>query len=257
MLHWIGQPTVRTQRLLSLRKKDAATAVPSRPITDATGRRVDLRGKSCKADGRASQADPGDRRLSRCAGSFRSASSNRPGRPATSFAGWGAHSGSRLRSLRCRLRPAARPAPGTVRTESNTSPRMLRVQRVVVGRLERGDDPAADALHLADPHAAGGQGRRADANARGVHRLALVEGDHVLVDRDAAAVEHFFGLLAAQAQRGDVDQHQVVVGAAADQPHAAGQQRLGQGLGVVDDRLGVALEVRAAALRRSRPPCRR
>ena len=50
--------------------------------------------------------------------------------------------------------------------------------------------------------------------------------------------EHRLGLLAAQAQRGDVDQHQVIVGAAADQPDPAGQQRFGQGLGVVDDRAG-------------------
>ena len=40
--------------------------------------------------------------------------------------------------------------------------------------------------------------------------------------------EHGFGLFAAEPQGRDVDQHQVIVGAAADQPHAAGQQRLGQ-----------------------------
>ena len=74
---------------------------------------------------------------------------------------------------------------------------------------------------------------------RGIHRLALVVGDHVLVDGDAAA-----GRAPASASLPpmpsvrDVDQHQVVVGAAADQPHAAGQQRLGQRLGVVDDRAG-------------------
>ena len=71
-------------------------------------------------------------------------------------------------------------------------------------------------------HAAGRQGGGADADAAGVERLALVEGDHVLVDGDAGAVEGCLGDLAGQAQRRHVDQHQVVVGAAADEPEAAG-----------------------------------
>ena len=49
--------------------------------------------------------------------------------------------------------------------------------------------------------------------------------------------------LAGEPQRRDVGQHQVVVGAAADQPHAAGHERLGQGLGIVDDLLRVLLEL--------------
>ena len=52
-----------------------------------------------------------------------------------------------------------------------------------------------------------------------------------------------FGQLAADAERRDVDQHQVIVGAAADQLQAAGEQRFGQRLGVVDDLLGVRLEL--------------
>ena len=56
------------------------------------------------------------------------------------------------------------------------------------------EDPAADRPHLVAAHAARGQRRRADADARGVHRLALVEGNHVLVDRDAAAAEGLLGL---------------------------------------------------------------
>ena len=42
---------------------------------------------------------------------------------------------------------------------------------------------------------------------------------------------------------GHVGQHQVVVGAAADELHAAGQQHVGQRLGVVDDLPGVLLEL--------------
>ena len=56
-------------------------------------------------------------------------------------------------------------------------------------------------------------------------------------------VERLLGQLAADAQRRHVDQHQVIVGAAADELQAAGEQRLGQRLGVVDDLLGVRLEL--------------
>ncbi len=56
-------------------------------------------------------------------------------------------------------------------------------------------------------------------------------------------VERCFGQFAADAKRRDVDQHQMIVGAAADQPQAAGQQRFGQRLGVVDDLLGVLFEL--------------
>ena len=79
--------------------------------------------------------------------------------------------------------------------------------------------------------------RRADANARRIDRLPLVEGDHVFVDRNAATVQRLLGLTAGRAQRGNVGQDQVVVGAAADELHAAGQKHLGQRLGIVHDLL--------------------
>ena len=76
---------------------------------------------------------------------------------------------------------------------------------------------------------------RADADAARDHRRILVEGDRVLVDRDAGLAERGFGGLAGDALREDVDEHQVVVGAAADQPEARGGQRRGQPRGVGDD----------------------
>ena len=56
--------------------------------------------------------------------------------------------------------------------------------------------------------------------AAGHHRRIGVEGNRVLVDRDAGAAERGLGDLAGEALREDVDQHQVVVGAAADHAEA-------------------------------------
>ncbi len=96
--------------------------------------------------------------------------------------------------------------------------------------------------HFRRAHAAGGKCRSADADAGGVHRFALVVRDHVLVHRDAGLVERRFGKFAADAQRGDIDEHQMIIGAAAHQPQAAGHQCLGQRFGVVDDALRVLFE---------------
>ena len=51
-----------------------------------------------------------------------------------------------------------------------------------------------------------------------------VEGDRVLVDGDADLVEQVLGLLAGDPERRDVDEHEVVVGAARDDPGALGRQ---------------------------------
>src|SRR5438445_13567065 len=55
-------------------------------------------------------------------------------------------------------------------------------------------------------------------NATGVELARRIEGDRVAVDGDADGVEGVLDFLSGQVQRSQVDQHQVVVGAAADQP---------------------------------------
>src|SRR5699024_11053642 len=69
-----------------------------------------------------------------------------------------------------------------------------------------------------------------------------------LVGGDVHLVQVVLQLLAGALLVQQVDEHQVVVGAAGHQLDAAGGQRRGQGLGVVHDRLGVVLELRLERL---------
>src|SRR3546814_3220743 len=73
--------------------------------------------------------------------------------------------------------------------------------------------------------AASRHGRRADAQAGGDEGLLRVVGDGVLVDGDVGLAERGFGVLAGDVLADHVDQHQVILGAAADDLVAAGDDR--------------------------------
>ena len=60
--------------------------------------------------------------------------------------------------------------------------------------------------------------------------------NHVAVQGDAGGPQRGLGLASVQPEAADVDQHEVVVGAAGDHRHAAGDERLGEYPCVVDDR---------------------
>jgi hypothetical protein len=64
-----------------------------------------------------------------------------------------------------------------------------------------------------------------------------IEGDRVLVDRDAGPIEGRLGGLARDAAREDVEEHEVVVGAARHEPPALAREGRREGLGVGDDLL--------------------
>ena len=80
-------------------------------------------------------------------------------------------------------------------------------------------EPGSDLFDFGLFQAAGGEGGGADADAGGFHRFAGVERDHVFVDDDTGGLEPAFdggagevGVFAAE-----VDEHEVVVGAAGDE----------------------------------------
>ena len=99
--------------------------------------------------------------------------------------------------------------------------------------------------------AAGGERRRADAQAGGDHRRARVERDGVAVDGDPDLVQPVLGLLAVELGLAQVDEHQVHVGAAGEHVDAVpgAEQLLGDRLGAVDGALlALAERARCAAI---------
>src|SRR4029077_8746563 len=85
--------------------------------------------------------------------------------------------------------------------------------RLVV--LGGGDDglvhPGRERGHVLLTQAAGSDRGRADAQAGGVERLALVERHRVVVRLDARPVQRLGGRLAADALGGEIHQDQVIV----------------------------------------------
>ena len=105
-------------------------------------------------------------------------------------------------------------------------------------------DAVGDHLHLGHAHAAGGNSRGAQTHARSHERAAGLARDSVLIGGDVHAVQTCFQLLAGALLVTQVDQHEVVVGAAGHQLDTACLQLCCQSLCILHDLAGIFLELR-------------
>ena len=105
----------------------------------------------------------------------------------------------------------------------------------VLAVLDDIGDALADDLHVLFLHAARGDGGSAYPDAAGHERFLRIVGDGILVDGDMRLIQPLFELFARDSGAHEVEEHEVVVRAAAHEVHALGEQSFGKGLGVCDD----------------------
>lgn len=108
-------------------------------------------------------------------------------------------------------------------------------------------DEAADGTSFVGIKAARGNRRAAYAHAARDAARQRIIGDGVLVGRDAERLEQLLGLLAGDAGRREVDEAEVIVGAARNETQTTFDEALAQGGGVLDDGMRVVGEFRTAA----------
>ncbi len=112
-------------------------------------------------------------------------------------------SAAKMSTLRA-IRPStfvARPAfrlagpdtEGTSGTAVSTSARIIPSAPIIVGCFQGTCDQFADRVHVRFAHPARGDGRRADTDPARDHRRVLIEGNRILVDRDAGLPEGRLG----------------------------------------------------------------
>ena len=101
---------------------------------------------------------------------------------------------------------------------------------LVVEVLDGQIDALCDLQHILFHQAASRHGRGADADAGGDERAAGLAGHGVLVDRDVDFIQTVLQHLAGDLQPDQIQQHQMVVGAAGDDLLAALHQGVCQSL---------------------------
>ncbi len=109
---------------------------------------------------------------------------------------------------------------------------------------QRPMEEPGDGLHVIGMHTPGGQGRSPDADAAGDRRLLWIEGDGVLIDRNACPIEGFLGGLAGHTAGSEIHEDKVIVGASGHQPVAVRHEFRSERPAVVDDALLVFAERR-------------
>ena len=99
-------------------------------------------------------------------------------------------------------------------------------------------------LHLRFVHTQRGRPRRPESDPRRGRRRQRVERDGVLVQGDSDPLARLLRVRAGHADRLEVDQRKMRIGAAGDQPETFLGQAIGQGAGGSDRSVGVVGEVR-------------
>ena len=100
--------------------------------------------------------------------------------------------------------------------------------------MEDGRKDVADLAHLVGAHAEG-RDRGVPSRRPLVYQSPLVSSGMTLrFNVTPAAAHRRFGLPTDQPERANIDEDQVVVGAASDNRHASGDQRLSENPGIVD-----------------------
>ena len=110
-------------------------------------------------------------------------------------------------------------------------------------RVEHLGDELPDLAELGDAETARRAGRRAEPDAGGHERLFRIERNAVLVAGEPGADQRLLRDVALHALRPEIDQHQMVVGAAGDDVEAAALQRRRKRPRILDDALRIDLEV--------------
>ena len=115
---------------------------------------------------------------------------------------------------------------------------------VSVGGAPDLGEESADLGHFRFLHATGGGGRDTEADAAPFHGVGGVAGHRVFVAGEVGVFDQLFRLVAAEVGGADIDQHEVVVGAAGEDGEPFALEGGGEGTAVFDDLGGVAFEFR-------------
>src|SRR4030095_8731637 len=110
--------------------------------------------------------------------------------------------------------------------------------------------------HLLFLHSARRDCRRADTDSTSKCDLLGVERDAVLVHSDAGVIERFLRELAVQPTWAEIDEHEVIVGAAAGETIAVLGWPSRQGLGIADNLRRIDFEARLKRLVEAHGFCR-
>ena len=103
-------------------------------------------------------------------------------------------------------------------------------------------DHVSNRRHFGFFHTAGGNGGGAQTYAAGLEGRAGFERTGVRVDGDTGFVQRNLAFFARYTASADIDHHQVVVGAAADESVTVSFHSFGKAVGVLDDLLLLVFE---------------